>query len=105
MGAGVGAYATAMMPAPDMAVCPVHAPLAWQPSRMTYVCEAVPAGTVYCTCAHELAPFTHTAGGPAPVPVSSYVTSTPAALKTRITVMPVHLVLGYSCGHMLTVNV
>ena len=105
MGVAVGAKVTAVMPDPEMADCPVHALLAWQPSRMMYVCEAVPAGTVYCTCAHALPPLTHTAGGPAPVPVSSYVTSTPAALKTRITVLPEHLARGYSCGHMLTVNV
>jgi len=105
VGAVVGANVTAVMPAPEMAVCPVHALLAMQPSRMTYVCAAVPAGTVYCTCAHELPPLMHTAGGRSALPVSSYVTSTPAAVKTRITVMPEHLALGYSCGHMDTTNV
>ena len=46
-----------------------------------------------------------TAGGKLPVPVSSYTTSTPVALKTRRAVMPVHDAAGYSSGHMLTVNV
>ena len=91
VGALVGANVTAVMPAPVMAAWPVQAPLAMQPSRIRYVCERVPAGTVYCTCAHELPPLMHCAGGKFAVPVSSYTTSTPAAVKTRITVWPVQL--------------
>ena len=77
-GAGVGVYVTSCTPAPATTAVPVQ-PLIWtQPSSIRYVCVGVPAGTVYCTCAHELAPEMHCAGGRAPVPVSSYTTSTPA---------------------------
>ena len=39
------------------------------------------------------------------LPVSSYTTSTPAAVRTRSTVWPVHDAAGYSAEHMLTVKV
>jgi hypothetical protein len=57
-----------------------------QPSLTMYVWGGAPAGTVYCTCEHVPQPD----GGPAPEPVSSYTTSTPAAVKTRSVVWPVH---------------
>ena len=76
-GTGVGAYVTSCTPAPDTTVVPEHSAMPSQPSWIRYVCVGVPAGTVYCTCAQELPPVMHCAGGSGPVPVSSYMTSTP----------------------------
>ena len=57
-GAGVGAYVTSLTPAgPAMMAVPEHVVAPMQPSRMIYVCKGVPAGTVYCTCAHEFKPM------------------------------------------------
>jgi hypothetical protein len=48
----------------------------------------------------------HCAGGfPLPVPVSSYATSTPAAVKTRNEVDPKQEAPGNCAPHLLTVNV
>ena len=41
-------------------------------------------------------------GGPAPEPVSSYVTSTPDDVNTRITVCPVQEAVGKLLLHILT---
>ena len=80
VGVGVGLYVTRDTPAaPEMAARPEHDVEPMQPSRMRYVCDGVPAGTVYCTCAHTLVPEMHAAGGLSPLPVSSYTTSTPGA--------------------------
>ena len=79
VGAAVGEYVTRDTPLPAMATRPVHAVEPVQPSRMMYVCDGTPAGTVYCTCAHVVDPEMHAAGGLSPFPVSSYTTSTPAA--------------------------
>ena len=50
--------------------------------------------------------FLHAAGGtPAPEPVSSYATSTPAAVKMRRVEEPAHDAPANSAPHMLTVNV
>ena len=49
VGTAVGLKRTADTPAPATAAWPVHAALARQPSRIRYVCDAVPAGTVYVT--------------------------------------------------------
>ena len=105
VGCAVGEYVTRPTPTPEMATCPLHAVDPVQPSRMMYVCAGVPAGTVYCTCAHTLPPEMHAAGGRLPVPVSSYTTSTPLAEYTRRVVEPVQLAPAYSAPHMLTVNV
>ena len=78
-GSGVGVDSTIVTPAPATNAVPWHAELAVQPSWTTYVCGAVPNGTVYCTCEQELPPAVQTAGGPLPVPVSSYSTSVPDA--------------------------
>ena len=80
VGVAVGAYVTSCTPAPDTTAVPEHDVLPWQPSWIRYVCVAVPAGTVYCTCAHELPLSLHAAGGWLPEPVSSYATSVPDAL-------------------------
>ena len=72
---------------------------------MMYVCDGVLAGTVYCTCAHTLDPEMHAAGGLSPFPVSSYTTSTPAAVYTRRVVFPVHVAPVNSAPHIDTVNV
>ena len=77
VGAAVGAYVTSCTPAPATTAVPVQAVAPVQPSSIRYVCAGVPAGTVYCTCAHTLPPVMHCAGGRLPVPVSSYTTSTP----------------------------
>ena len=80
VGAAVGEYVTRDTPAaPEMAARPVHDVEPVQPSRMRYVCDGAPFGTVYCTCAHVVDPEMHAAGGLSPLPVSSYTTSTPAA--------------------------
>jgi hypothetical protein len=80
VGVAVGAYVTRCTPAPDTTAVPEHDVLPWQPSWIRYVCVAVPAGTVYCTCAHTLPLSLHAAGGWLPEPVSSYATSVPDAL-------------------------
>ena len=70
-----------------MTVVPVHEFIAMQPSRTKYVCVDIPpGGTVYVTCAHRLPPLMHCGGGPIPEPVSSYTTSTPASVNTRMVV-------------------
>jgi hypothetical protein len=104
VGAAVGVYVTSCTPNPAMMAVPEHVVAPVQPSRIMYVCHKVPAGTVYCTCAHVLPPPMQAAGGRLPVPVSSYTTSTPAALKTRSTVEPKHDAPAYNAPHMLTVN-
>ena len=59
-GAGVGAYVSSFTPAgPAITAVPEHVVAPMQPSRMMYVCKAVPAGTVYCTWAHEFEPEMH----------------------------------------------
>ena len=65
----------------------------------------MPTGTVYCNCAHTVEPEMQMGGGRLPEPVSSYTTSTPADVKTRRVVEPVHVAPAYSALHMLTVNV
>lgn len=76
-----------------MASFPTQAVLPRHPSLMTYVCTGQLRGTVNCTCA-QILPFNmHAGGGRLPEPVSSYTTSTPAALKMRITVLPLHTAL------------
>ena len=79
VGVAVGAYVTSFTPAPDTTAVPEHNVMPMQPSWIRYVSVVVPAGTVYCTCAHTLPPDMHAAGGRPPVPVSSYTTSTPVA--------------------------
>jgi hypothetical protein len=64
-------------PAPVTATVPVHDVDPTQPSLMMNVCEADPAGTVYCTCEQMLSPLKHALGGMPPVPVSSYTNSMP----------------------------
>ena len=55
VGAAVGVYVTSFTPAgPAMTAVPEQIVAPMQPSRMMYVCSGVPAGTVYCTCAHTL---------------------------------------------------
>jgi hypothetical protein len=67
-----------------------------------YVCVVVPAGTVYCTCAH----VPHEAGAKTPPePVLPYTTSAPTALKMRIVVEPEHVALESKELHMLATNV
>ena len=105
VGAAVGEYVTRDTPAPAITALPVHAVEPVQPSRMMYVCDGVPAGTVYCTCAQTLDPEMHADGGRSPVPVSSYTTSTPAAEYTRSVVDPVQLAPVNSAPHIDIVNV
>ena len=90
VGDGVGAYVTSCTPAPATTAIPEHVNDPVQPSWIKYVCVAVPAGTVYCTCAHAVVPSpeTHAVGAPAPLPVSSYTTSTPPGVYTRSVVFP-----------------
>jgi hypothetical protein len=80
VGDAVGLYVTSCKPVPAMTAVPVHVVEPVQPSRMMYVWEAIANGTVYCTCAHTLPPEMQAAGGRLPKPVSSYTTSTPAAV-------------------------
>lgn len=106
VGRAVGLYVTRETPvAPEMATLPMQPVFETQPSRMTYVCVGVLAGTVYCTCAQTSLPEIQTAGGLLPVPVSSYTTSTPVAEYTRNVVCPEHVAAGYSGLHMDTVKV
>ena len=83
VGAAVGLYVTSCTPAPATTAIPEHVDEPVQPSWIKYVCIAVPAGTVYCTCAQRSVSEMHCAGGPAPLPVSSYTTSTPPGVYTR----------------------
>lgn len=55
----VGEYVTSCKPAPAMMAVPEQAVWPVQPSRIIYVWVAVPAGTVYCTCAQTLVPEMH----------------------------------------------
>ena len=106
VGISVGVKVTSCTPAPATTAVPEQVVAPRQPSWIRYVCDAAPAGTVYCTCAHTLPPSMHCAGGfPLPVPVSSYATSTPAAVKTRSEVDPKQEAPGNCAPHMLTVNV
>ena len=106
VGKAVGENVTSCTPGtPEITARPKHSSFPTQPSRMMYVCVGVPAGTVYCTCAHRSVPEMHCTGGPAPLPVSSYTTSTPPGVYTRSVVWPVQKVPGKRAGHMDTVNV
>ena len=96
---------TKLTPVPEIAACPLQTDEPVQPSLIKYVCCGVPAGTVYCTCAHTLPPVMHAIGGWLPEPVSSYTTSTPTDEYTRNTVCPVQLAPGYIALHIDTVNV
>ena len=62
---------------------------------------------MYCTCAHAVVPSPelHCDGGPAPLPVSSYTTSTPPGVYTRSVVFPKQDAPEYSALHMDTVKV
>ena len=55
----MGAYVTSCKPVPEMMAVPEQVVVPVQPSRMTYVCVTVPAGTVYCNCAQTLPPDMH----------------------------------------------
>ena len=102
----MGEKVTRCTPKPATTAMPEQVVAPRQPSWIRYVCDAALAGTVYCTCAHTLPPSMHCAGGfPLPVPVSSYATSTPAAVKTRSEVDPKQEAPGNCAPHMLTVNV
>lgn len=59
VGAVVGLNVTTFTPSPATSARPSHFELPVQPSRTIYVCGGVPAGTVYCTCAHTSPPVIH----------------------------------------------
>jgi len=88
VGAAVGPYVSRWTPVPATTAKPEHVDEPVQPSWIRYVCVAVPAGTVYCTCAQESLPDMHAAGGRLLVPVSSYTTSIPVGVYTRSVVFP-----------------